>query len=60
MHFPHVRLWSDNRFLQWATPEELIASEDRLTEQLREEGWITPGTPRSRPSGWVGTRCTSH
>ncbi len=51
MHFPHVRLWSDNRFLQWATPEELIASEDRLTEQLREEGWITPGTPRSRPSG---------
>ncbi len=43
MHFPYVRLASDSRFPEWATPAELIASEDRLTEQLREEGWITAG-----------------
>jgi hypothetical protein len=39
MHFPHVRLTGANRFMQWDTAEDFMASQDELTARLQAEEW---------------------
>ena len=39
IHFPHVRVTSGNRFIQWTTAEDFQASQDELTARLKAEEW---------------------